>query len=189
MYKAVIFDFFDVIHRDPFHEWLRQSGLERGGELHEASRQLDLGLVTDQEHYETLGKLSGQSAGDVKAVFDDTNFIDSAMVELIKKLKPNYKIALLSNTSTTYIKKVFDQHNLEPLFDVITISADVGLIKPDPSIFEHSLRDLGVRADEAIFIDDNPKNAKSAKTIGLKSLVYKDIDSLKAQLQNLGVKT
>ncbi len=187
MYKAIIFDFFDVIHRDPFHEWLRQSQLERGGELHESSKRLDLGLLTDQEHYEALGRLSGQPASDVQAVFDDISFIDAEMVSLIKHLKVHYKIGLLSNTSVTYIRRLFQEHDLEPLFDDVTISAEVGLIKPDPKVFEHSLRQLGVSANEAIFIDDNPTNAQAAASIGIKSLVYKNIEELKRDLDKLGV--
>jgi len=44
-YKAIIFDFFDVIHIDPFQSWLKSRGLAREGELHQASVDLDHGRI------------------------------------------------------------------------------------------------------------------------------------------------
>lgn len=188
MYKAVIFDFFGVIHRDPFNHWLRQNGLERSGELHEASRLLDRGDISNEEFYERLSELSGQPANTVRDVYDDINFIDDDMIGLIRSLKAGYKTGLLSNSSIEYLGRIVSWHKLEPLFDVITVSAEVGLIKPDPKIFEHILERLRVSPDEAVFIDDNPHNAEAAARLGIKSFVYKDIAQLKEGLAGSGIR-
>jgi epoxide hydrolase-like predicted phosphatase len=190
MYKAVIFDFFDVIHRDPFHHWLRQNGLKRDGKPQESSRQLDMGRISDDEFYRQLGELNGQSADDVRKVFDDISFIDKDMVLLIAHLTKKYKTALLSNSSIDYLSRIIARHELESLFDAMTISAEVGIIKPDPRIFEHVLDKLGVRAEEAVFIDDNPRNAEAASRLGIKGIVYGgDIEELKKNLARAGIST
>lgn len=188
MYKAIIFDFFDVIHRDPFRHWLKQSGLERNGDLHETSRLLDIGAISDEEFYKRLSESSGQPSQTVKVIYEDTTFIDYEMIELIKRLKHTYKTGLLSNSSIEYLRQIIRQHELEALFDVITVSAEVRLIKPDPKIFAHILDKLGVPATEAIFIDDNPKNVEAAAKLGIESIIYKEgIEPLKKKLGDLGV--
>jgi HAD superfamily hydrolase (TIGR01509 family) len=187
-YQAIIFDFFDVIHRDPFHHWMKQHNLERTGEVGETSRLLDIGDIDDEEFYKRLGDFSGQPAASVKASFADTNFIDYEMLDIIKALKGNYKTGLLSNSSVEYIWDIIHQHGIEPLFDYITVSAEVRLVKPDPRIFEHILDKLNARADEAVFIDDNPKNVEAASSVGIKGLVYNgDISNLKKELSGLGI--
>ncbi len=186
-YKAIIFDFFGVIHRDPFQHWLKSRSLERSGKLHELSRKLDSGDISNEEFYDGLSRLSGHPAHTIRDIYDDINFIDDDMVALIKTIKTGYKTGLLSNSSIEYLSRIVDRHKLESLFDVITVSAEVGLIKPDPKIFKHVLQRLGVNPEEAIFIDDNPNNTAAAAKLGLKAIVYTDIDILKRELRDTGI--
>ncbi len=188
MYKAVIFDFFDVIHRGPFQHWLKQHGLGRSGDMHRNSELLDVGDISDEEFYRRLGELSGQPHEQVAAVFNDTSFIDQDMIALIKQIKQQHKTGLLSNSSIEYLWSIIDRHDLEALFDVITVSAEVGLIKPDPRIFEHILGRLDVKAEEAIFIDDNSANTTAAGKLGIRSITYVGIEPLRKELVKAGVR-
>ncbi len=189
MYKAIIFDFFDVIHRDPLNHWLRQNDLERRGAFEENARQFDLGNIDLEEHHRRVSKASGKPIDGLRESFDDTSLIDPDMVKLIKRLRHNYKVGLLSNSADEYIGPIMDQHDLRPLFDAVTVSAEVGIIKPDPRIFEHILDELGVNAEESVFIDDNPRNTEAASRLGIKGIAYDgDIAKLKQELAALGVK-
>lgn len=187
MYKAIVFDFFDVIHRDPFQHWLKQAGLPRAGAIHESSQRLDRGQISDEEHFEELSRLSGHKVESIREFFDDTTLINNEMVELIKELKRSYKIGLISNTSTDYIRRIFDQHGLAQLFDVTVISADLGIIKPEPEIFTHTLTKLNVPAEDAIFIDDNPTNVAAATDLGITGLVFTDDRTLRDDLHDLSI--
>lgn len=190
MYKAIIFDFFDVIHRDPFQHWLRQNGLERAGEMEESAKQFDLGNIDLEEHHRRVSKASGKPVDGIRESFDDISWIDQEMVSLIRSLKKDYKTGLLSNSATEYLGKIIDLHDLESLFDALIVSAEVGLVKPDPRIFEHALDQLGVSPEEAIFIDDNFRNVEAASRLGIKGIVYDgDMAKLKKKLSALGVKT
>ncbi len=188
MYRAIIFDFFDVIHRDPFQHWLRQNGLERAGEMEESARLFDLGKIDLEEHHRRVSKASGKPIDGIRESFDDISWIDQEMVELIRNVKKNCKTGLLSNSATEYLGRIIDLHALESLFDVLIVSADVGLVKPDPRIFEHALDQLGVKAEEAIFIDDNPRNTEAASRLGIKGITYDgDITKLKKELIGSGI--
>lgn len=186
-YKAIIFDFFDVIHRDPFNYWLRQSGFERSDGFEASSNLLDLGEIDHAEFYRQLGEASGQPPEQVEAAFADTTLIDHDMLALIGKLKLNYKIGLLSNTSIAYIWDIIKEHDIESLFDVITVSAEIKLMKPDPKIFRHILKKLEAKPAETIFIDDNPKNVTAAEALGIKSLTYTNVTTLTSTLSDLGI--
>jgi putative hydrolase of the HAD superfamily len=58
------------------------------------------------------------------------------------------------------------------LFDVIVISAEEGVRKPDARIFERTLARLGVAPDEAVFVDDFPVNVAGARAAGLHALQF-----------------
>jgi putative hydrolase of the HAD superfamily len=188
MYKAIIFDFFDVIHSDPFQRWLKKHDYERSGEFAKSAQQVDFGRISYDEHYQRLSELSGQSAQSIKEVFDDTQLIDQDMVELIRSLHGQYKIGLLSNAGGQYLRPILEEHGLMELFDEIAISAEIGVVKPDPAIFKHALKQLGVKAEEAIFTDDNPGNVAAAEAVGIRSIVFTSEKALRRELAAAGIK-
>ena len=62
---------------------------------------------------------------------------------------------------------------MDGAFDHIIVSADVGLIKPDPRIYQLSLERVGCQAHEAIFIDDRKINIDAAQALGIKGILFK----------------
>jgi len=55
----------------------------------------------------------------------------------------------------------------DDMFDVVVISGEVGMRKPEPRIFEHTLRLVGVSAEESVFVDDLPHNIAAAVALGM----------------------
>ena len=47
------------------------------------------------------------------------------------------------------------------------MSYEVGLVKPDPAMFEHVVETLGVQPDSIVFLDDNEINVEQARAVGL----------------------
>jgi epoxide hydrolase-like predicted phosphatase len=189
MYKAVIFDFFDVIHGDPFKRWLKTNGLERSGDFEASSQLVDLGHISEDEFHERLSRLSGTSLAGVKEIFDDRSVIDKDMVRLVKELRGHYKIGLLSNASSEYLRALLAHHELAELFDEIAVSSEVGFIKPGPEIFQHILQKLAVKPEETLFIDDNPHNAEAAAALGFGAITFTDYRSLRKELLTLNIVT
>ncbi len=71
------------------------------------------------------------------------------------------------------------------LFRDIVVSGDEKLIKPDPAIYELSLKRNGLKASESLFIDDSLKNVKGAEAVGMKAHHFTTPEKLKAELKGL----
>ncbi len=91
------------------------------------------------------------------------------------------RTCLLSNSwGNSYPREVFDE-----LFDGVVISGEVGLRKPDPAIFEHALRTIGLRAAECAFVDDIEHNVRAAENLGITGVHYVDAASTVARLEEI----
>lgn len=71
------------------------------------------------------------------------------------------------------------------LFRDIVVSGDERLIKPDPAIYELSLKRNKLKAAECLFIDDSLKNVKGAEAVGMKAHHFTTPETLKAELRGL----
>jgi putative hydrolase of the HAD superfamily len=189
MHKAVVFDFFDVIHADPQKAFFKRHGFTRSGGFAEASDLLDTGQIGYKEYLERFAKHSGQSYTSVRAQFLGDK-LDHDVKELIKILNEmDITTALLSNTCREEISPIFNAHNLPELFEEIVISAEVGLRKPDPAIFVLMLERLSLQPHEAIFVDDNPDNVAAAESVGMSGIIFTDHGSLVRDLHAFGIRT
>ena len=110
--------------------------------------------------------------------------INEELINIIKKLKKKYKIALLSNNSVELRQKLIDQ-NIIDLFDTVVISSEVGHQKPQPEIFEVLFNKLGVNSNEVIFIDDTKQSLFNASSIGYTPILYNDNQKLEEELSKI----
>ena len=103
------------------------------------------------------------------------------------KLHANgYKVALLSNTEVPAMQFFYEQgYNA---FDVCVFSCMEGMVKPDRKIYEVVVEKLTSNAEQTVFIDDKPDFIEGAKQIGLKTILFKNLDQVNDQLIKLGVK-
>jgi len=91
--------------------------------------------------------------------------VENAMLDLIRALRQaGLRTALLSNSwgNDDYRRDLFPE-----LFDVVVISAEVGMRKPEERIFRHTASLLGLELEECVFIDDVAANIVAAEAIGL----------------------
>jgi len=188
--KAVIFDFFDVIHTDPQKAWLNANGLERTSVFAKAATRLDLGEIDIDEYLKLMSQGHGsKTADEVRAEYAKYMKLDKKLVQLIKDLRrADYKIALVSNAHTNELRPVLKRYKLEPLFDEVVISSEVGIIKPDPEIFKLILKRLKISPEQAIFIDDSQPNVDAAETLGIVGICHIHHVDSRQQLIKLGLK-
>ncbi|HZW81640.1 MAG TPA: HAD family phosphatase [Candidatus Deferrimicrobiaceae bacterium] len=108
------------------------------------------------------------------------------MVGWLRQLgRGGIKTALLSNmhpSMIAYVKKNFDWLDL---FDFTTFSAEVRLIKPDRAIYEHTLRGLGVKAQETLFVDDREINLRAARELGIHALQFRSAREFREDLERM----
>jgi putative hydrolase of the HAD superfamily len=70
-------------------------------------------------------------------------------------------------------------------FDVFVESCTLGLRKPDPRIYEHTLAQLGVEAGASVFLDDIGSNLKTARALGIATIKVTDPEQALAELSAL----
>ncbi len=155
------------------------------------------GLITPSQFREEARKLIAKDLTD-----DVLNEIWNSMVlgvrkqdvELLKVLRKKYdKVFLFSNTNEIHVefvkKMFFDAMGYDvfgTLFDKVYFSNEIHLRKPDTESFEFVVNDAGVERSNTIFIDDTVKNIKGAETIGLKTYLLDNNQTL-TQIFNRGI--
>jgi len=137
--------------------------------------KVDLGEGTQEqfnEHVLDTLQISRDKKYLLDEVFNERSYIDEDLLKQIVEMSKEYKIGLLSNYSTDLRPKIENKWALGSVFDEIIISCEVGMIKPDPAVFNLMLARLGVKADESVFIDDRIKNIDSAKKLGFHTIFF-----------------
>jgi putative hydrolase of the HAD superfamily len=110
-------------------------------------------------------------------------------IALIRRLRPPYRMSVLSNADSTLSARLRDTYAIAALFDDIVCSADVGVAKPDPRIYALAAERLGLPPSACVFIDDLERNIEAAHAAGMHAVHFRvDLGhSLEAQLAELGV--
>lgn len=181
---AVIFDFFGVISSEVAPFWL-----ERYFE-HETAVRIkadivakgDAGLLSAQEMFGQLSELTNVSPDQILADWLELSVIDHSVVQLIREWKDRVPVALLSNASAPFLRRVLETEDLYGLFTEVLISSDIGITKPDPSIYKQMLLKLGLKPDGCIMIDDNSINLEGAAAAGIPGILFTGSDPLRSAL-------
>jgi len=180
MIKAVIFDFFGVLVGKGFEHTYRNAGGDPVKDhlfIEDMLGQSNLGMINANEFNLSMSNRLGIDLDKwIKAV-KQAEQADEDLLDYIVGLRKSYKTAILSNSNKGVIKEKVGQERLDQCFDVIVVSADVGLVKPDPAIYDLTAEELGVEDQECIFIDDRKPFVEAAKSVGMTSILYRDQDS------------
>ena len=106
---------------------------------------------------------------------------------LIRTLKGKYRLGLLSNTNEWHFLRHIRNVPVFPLFDAVTLSFEVGVLKPEPGIYLDALRKLSLPPETCVFIDDIGKYADGAAALGIRGIRYTGHAELLRELAGLGV--
>ena len=95
-----------------------------------------------------------------------------------------HRLACLSNSNELHTP--LHRRSMESLMDSYYFSDELGMVKPDPGIFEHVANDLSVPPHRIAFFDDTPVNVRAAREVGFEAFEVDGIDQLSARLRQLG---
>ncbi len=87
--------------------------------------------------------------------------------QLVRDLADRVETAVLSNTNAMHWESQVDAAIMQGLFDRRFLSFELGLAKPDATMFRRVVDDLGVEAAAVLFLDDNQINVDGAAAIGI----------------------
>jgi putative hydrolase of the HAD superfamily len=108
-------------------------------------------------------------------------------LEFAASLSKKYLMGTINNESRELNAYRIQKLGLVGIFDLFVSSCFVGIRKPDPRIYKLAL-DLTQRpAEECCFIDDRPVNIEAAAKLGMQTVLVKDTQQLRQDLQKLGV--
>ena len=97
--------------------------------------------------------------------------IEESMMDLVAEARDDgYRTGLCSNSWGT---RLYPRDRLDPIFDVIVISGEVGLRKPDRAIFELTTESLGVDPVACVFVDDHPGHLAAALEYGMTTVLHR----------------
>jgi epoxide hydrolase-like predicted phosphatase len=181
MIKALISDFGGVLVRtrsDSSRRALEQRlGLPPNTiEARVFSSDLSLkgmcGEVSEAEFWRALGReldlpRFGLTWQEFQNEFFAEDFLDEELVALIRSMRPGLKTGLISNAWDGLREVLRTRVPIADAFDVLVISAEEKIAKPDPRIYHLALERLGVQAGEAIFLDDFIENIQAANALGM----------------------
>ena len=104
-------------------------------------------------------------------------------VALLRRLKaagrPVYAISNFATVKFAIARQMFDFLNE---FDHAVISGHVGVVKPDPRIFEILFERVGKRPEQLVFVDDSLRNIEAARALGMPAVHFRPDVDLKSEL-------
>jgi glucose-1-phosphatase len=154
-------------------------------------RRFERGEVSEDGFREVLESEFGRplDAEAVKRAGADIFTLNEPMVLLLDRWKRDgYRLVLLSNTCVTHYEWVRDRFDLLNRFDDCVLSYRVGAVKPEEAIFHAALAVIDCRPDECFYTDDIEEYVARGRSFGLPAEVFRDVATLKRQLEQRGVK-
>jgi len=188
MIKAVVFDCFGVVVGKSFWDVYDIAG---GDSIKDAEFIDDIldransGAITAEAFTTEVAAKLGITPDEWGVVRDREEQPNEPLLTFIRDaLKPQYKIGLLSNANHGTIERKIPEQ-WRKVFDDIVVSAEVGLLKPDLAIFKLAAKRLGVSPEEVLFSDDLEEYLGGAQSVGMQTILYKDLADFKAKLERL----
>jgi glucose-1-phosphatase len=200
MLQAIIFDVGGVLLRTHDwggrYRWDERLGLPHG-RVEYTFFNSDLGLaaqhgrVSLEQHWQNVAERLGVPLAELpqlRADFWAGDVWDEGLLGLIRRLHGRgYLLGIISNAPDDLRDVLTHKVAIAPYFHTITISAEEGMMKPEPAIYTRTLARLGVAAEEAVFIDDSPTNIAGGEAVGLRGVLYQAGMDVTAVLAELGV--
>lgn len=126
-----------------------------------------------REHYQVKGTDEQIDAAWNAMLLD----IPQERIDLLRRLRKNHKLFLLSNTNAIHliafnkiVQESFGMPALDELFDKCYYSHMAGQRKPDAAIFERILQENGLQREETLFVDDSIQHIESARSLDIQTL-------------------
>lgn len=130
------------------------------------------------EHEELIRMYYGRWEEMLGEAIDETVAVLKQLIDSKK-----YKVVALTNWSHETFPIALKKFEFLHWFEGIIVSGEEKTRKPFKDIYELTLNRFNIKAENALFIDDNLRNIEAAKEFGINSIHFKTADLLKTQLE------
>ena len=198
MIKAIIFDLGNVIvnvdETNLYHKWAEGSGKNFGyvTDYYENSatrKDFEKGKFTPGEFYNKVVEEINlkMNFSEFKKAYCDIFTLNNDVANLIRKLKKNFRLILLSNTDILHFECIKKKYKIINEFDDYVLSYKVHCRKPNPLIFMYAIKKSKALPFNCAYIDDIGEFIYVAKLMGIKAFQYMNFRKLKQDLSNAKV--
>jgi putative hydrolase of the HAD superfamily len=143
--------------------------------------ELECGRITEAQFLAALERTLREELGREISCADLTETLweglapNEPMIGLMTALRAEgYRMALVTNNVREWEARWRAMAPIDDIFELVIDSAQVGMRKPDPQIYELTVRRLGVPASACLFVDDLERNCAAAREAGMQAIVYRD---------------
>ena len=196
--RVVVFDYGEVISHAPTEED-RARLVHRAGSLDAGfwpvywrhRDGLDRGTLSIAEYWATVARDLGASWSRIDVhelwAIDHRMWlsVDPATLAVLHALRDGRtRLALLSNAGADF-GGWLRHGSFSPLFELVFVSGELGLLKPHAEIYEHVMAELGIAASDFVFVDNKAVNVEGALAVGGSGHVFTDAAGLESWLREL----
>ena len=149
------------------------------------------GKITKEEFWERAKRklnIDGEKAYKVRELLYSSYKPQKGMKELVETLKENYKVMVFSGNIEDRVEYLDKRYGLYDLFDDLVFSFDFGLTKRDIEFYKILLKKIDCHPQECVCVDDSERVLALEKSLGMKTILFKDAKQLKSDLRKFGVK-
>ena len=153
----------------------------------ETAKKASIGLITEEQHWRDVARRLSVPENEWKSIADvffGGDRIDRNLLAFIQSVRPGLKTGVISNAWDGLRAYMKEQGFLDP-FDEVIVSAEVGIVKPDPRIYQLALEKLGVQPSEAVFVDDMPENIAACEALGMQGVHFRSAEQAIADIKTL----
>lgn len=198
--RAIIFDYGKVLSApaDPVahSELVAIAGLPVQTFEHHywANRDaFDRGELTGVTYWQKVGRDAGIALSDAqieRLIRTDVRMwtsLNEPMIAWAGQLqRAGFRTAILSNIGDALVEAMLKEFAWLKGFDYITWSYEHKLAKPDLAIYRHTVEQLGIRPEQALFLDDKAENIRGAEAAGMHGIVFHSLPQLVGELKQRG---
>jgi FMN phosphatase YigB (HAD superfamily) len=188
MIKAIALDCFGVLYlpqNDYFYQTVLANPTVHRDEILDLLKQSEYGYIDDTTLFKGMAEFTGVPLDELRINLTSGFLRNQELVDMVQGLRSHYKLAMVSNLGRNSSVEFFTPEERAELFDVVVISGEVGMIKPEPGIFEYACRQLDVEPHEVVFIDDAERHCEGARAVGMQAIRYESWPQIQRDLTAL----
>lgn len=171
--KAIVLDMYGVIVKqtgDDFVPFVQRTFPKlTPEEIYLPWFKADIGEISSLDVWKILGY-----TGDLEQIekeYLDSIELNDGFVEFAQAMQGKYRLAIISNDSSRWSRYLREKFDINKYFDVISVSGDLKIEKPDERIFCLTLEKLGLKAEDCLYVDDRRRNLGAAGRLGMNTVL------------------
>ena len=172
--KAVLLDMYGVIVRqtgDDFVPFVQKTFPNlTHDEIYAPWLKADVGKLPSLDIWRTIGFHENPEKAEKEYL--DTIELNDGFIDFAKAAREKFKLAIISNDSSEWSSYIREKFDINKYFDVISVSGDLKIQKPDRRIYDLTVEKLGIDPSDCWYVDDRKGNLIAAQNSGMCPVMF-----------------